>query len=247
MFKIIFGSFVSIPIILSEKPDSFTTPTNDTNNTVVSDNVLDYWYTYWRRINWFTQDFYWSITTEQICFERNGSDIQGSSRVSQSRSSFDGDRLKNHFNSWSVIIIDHIDKHFLLLLNAVQTKFRLTSDELSTFWISMLECIKSRRRNLKAKFQRNWTQGNIISMSYGLSQRSFCIQMMSRKSRLQINRCSIDFSCFHLPKRFSTISHNRFFSLFVSFVDIFVKSTTTLDVFFVVAYFLMTSKTFLVV
>lgn len=52
--------------------------------------------------------------------------------------------------------------NFTIISDAVQAKFRLTSEELATVWIPMLESIKSRRRNFKAKLQRNSNQSNTI-------------------------------------------------------------------------------------
>ena len=43
---------------------------------------------------------------------------------------------------------------FILIWDAVQVKFGLTAAELVTVWIPMLECIKSKRRNLKAKVSK---------------------------------------------------------------------------------------------
>ena len=51
------------------------------------------------------------------------------------------------------------------MLDAVQVKFGLTNDELATVWIPMLECIKSKRRNVKARL-RNAT----VSSSFFLGK-----------------------------------------------------------------------------
>ncbi len=45
----------------------------------------------------------------------------------------------------------------IFILDAVQVKFGLTVAELTTVWIPMLECIKSKRRNLKAKVFKTTT------------------------------------------------------------------------------------------
>ena len=44
---------------------------------------------------------------------------------------------------------------YFLFTEAVQVKFGLTKEQLVTVWGSLLECIKSKRRNLKAKIRRS--------------------------------------------------------------------------------------------
>ncbi|CAF3071011.1 unnamed protein product, partial [Rotaria sp. Silwood2] len=42
-------------------------------------------------------------------------------------------------------------------IKAIRVKFGLTNDELATVWMPMLECIKSKRRNLKGKLRNTTT------------------------------------------------------------------------------------------
>ncbi len=44
---------------------------------------------------------------------------------------------------------------FFFILDAVETKFGLSSAELATVWEPMLESIKSKRRNIKAKIRKS--------------------------------------------------------------------------------------------
>ncbi|CAF4228539.1 unnamed protein product [Rotaria socialis] len=55
------------------------------------------------------------------------------------------------------------DDRIKTIRDAVQVKFGLTNDELATVWMPMLECIKSKRRNSKAKL-RNTTTSNENSL-----------------------------------------------------------------------------------
>ncbi|CAF4352097.1 unnamed protein product [Rotaria sp. Silwood2] len=50
------------------------------------------------------------------------------------------------------------DSRVTIIRDAVQAKFGLTAEELATVWGPMLECIKSKRRNLKAKIRKNIIQ-----------------------------------------------------------------------------------------
>ena len=51
------------------------------------------------------------------------------------------------------------------ITDAVQAKFGLLPEELAVVWTSMLECIKSKRRNIKAKLQKEL---NKSGMSYSI-------------------------------------------------------------------------------
>ncbi|CAF1498461.1 unnamed protein product [Rotaria sordida] len=64
------------------------------------------------------------------------------------------------------------DKRVITIRNAVQVKFGLTPEELTTVWMPMLECIKSKRRNLKAKLKRNMITSNNNSLRSDLGKQS---------------------------------------------------------------------------
>lgn len=57
---------------------------------------------------------------------------------------------------------------FLLffVLGAVQTKFGLGEAETTTVWLSMIRCIKSRRRNTLAKIRRSNNNNNNNNSKY---------------------------------------------------------------------------------
>ncbi|CAF4506068.1 unnamed protein product [Rotaria socialis] len=57
------------------------------------------------------------------------------------------------------------DKRITIIQDAVQIKFGLTCDELATVWIPMLECIKSKRRNIKAKHRKSTLISDIKDLS----------------------------------------------------------------------------------
>ncbi|CAF3910870.1 unnamed protein product, partial [Rotaria sordida] len=47
------------------------------------------------------------------------------------------------------------------VVNAVQAKFGLIADELAVVWTPMLECIKSKRRNMKAKILKDMKKSDV--------------------------------------------------------------------------------------
>ncbi|CAF4481371.1 unnamed protein product [Rotaria socialis] len=54
------------------------------------------------------------------------------------------------------------DDRIKTIRDAVQVKFGLTNDELATVWMPMLECIKSKRRNSKAKLRNTTTSSSFF-------------------------------------------------------------------------------------